>query len=249
MFEIGNTLRQARERKGLSLADVERDLNIRPRYLAALEEERFDALPGEAYVKGFLRTYAEYLGLDARLFLDEYKARTQEREEPVVFTPPPRFPPLQLEARPRTIAVLAAAVLVPVVLGLAAWRLTSSGGAPSAGSAARVTVPAASTETRQSAAGATAAASRPPRPRRVHLVLEAARGDSWVLARAGSETGRVLYEATLPSGESIRLHGRRLWLRLGAPWNLDARLNGRPIALPGEVASVLVSPRGIRLVG
>ena len=52
MFQLGSSLREARLRRGLDLADVERATRIRSRYLAALEEERFDVLPGEAYAKG-----------------------------------------------------------------------------------------------------------------------------------------------------------------------------------------------------
>jgi hypothetical protein len=81
MFEIGSSLRAARMRQRLELSDVERDTRIRARYLGALEDERFDVLPGPAYTKGFLRTYADYLGLDAQRFLDEYKTRFAAEEE------------------------------------------------------------------------------------------------------------------------------------------------------------------------
>jgi hypothetical protein len=70
MFEIGNSLREARLRQGFDLARVEDDTKVRAKYLQALEDERFEVLPAETYVKGFLRTYAEYLGLDGQL-MDE----------------------------------------------------------------------------------------------------------------------------------------------------------------------------------
>jgi cytoskeletal protein RodZ len=72
---LGSSLASARLALGLELRDVERDTRIRPRYLAALEDEDFDALPGEAYAAGFLRTYAGYLGLDADLYADELRRR------------------------------------------------------------------------------------------------------------------------------------------------------------------------------
>lgn len=75
MFEIGNTLREARLRRALDIADCESATKIRAKYLRALEEEQFEVLPGTTYVKGFLRTYAEYLELDGRLVLDEYESR------------------------------------------------------------------------------------------------------------------------------------------------------------------------------
>ena len=81
MLEIGSSLREARIRHGVELAQVDADTHIRTRYLKALEDERFDLIPGDAYVRGFLRTYADYLGLDAELFVDEYKARFAPPEE------------------------------------------------------------------------------------------------------------------------------------------------------------------------
>ena len=75
MFAIGDSLREARTRRGLSPADVQKGIRIRERYLTALEEEKWELLPGEAYTKGFLRTYAEFLGLDGNLYVDEYNTR------------------------------------------------------------------------------------------------------------------------------------------------------------------------------
>src|SRR6266581_4721141 len=89
MFEIGSSLRAARMRQELELSQAEHDTRIRAKYLRALEDERFDALPGPAYTKGFLRTYADYLGLDAQPFVDEYNTRfAPEEEEPA---PPPQL--------------------------------------------------------------------------------------------------------------------------------------------------------------
>src|SRR6476620_2296967 len=63
---IGETLREARTAAGIQLDDAERTSRIRIRYLDALENEEWDVLPGDAYVRGFLHTYADFLGLDAR---------------------------------------------------------------------------------------------------------------------------------------------------------------------------------------
>lgn len=89
MFEIGSSLREARIRRRLDHARIEAGTKIRTRYLTALEEEQFELLPGEAYAKAFLRTYAEYLGLDGQLYV-EYSSRFGNREEPVVTSPRPR---------------------------------------------------------------------------------------------------------------------------------------------------------------
>jgi cytoskeletal protein RodZ len=79
MFVLGASLEEARRRQGLDLEQVEEATHIHRRYLRALEEERFELLPADAYAKGFLRAYAEFLGLDPKLYLDEYSARFAER--------------------------------------------------------------------------------------------------------------------------------------------------------------------------
>lgn len=73
MNNLGAILRAKREERGLSLKDVELALSIRIKYLEALEEERFDVIPGEVYVKGFLRNYATYLDLNAEEIVQLFK--------------------------------------------------------------------------------------------------------------------------------------------------------------------------------
>ena len=81
MFEIGASLREARTRRGLSLDDVTTGLRIRERYVTALEEERWELMPAEAYTKGFLRMYAEFLGLNGTLYIDEYNERIAPHDD------------------------------------------------------------------------------------------------------------------------------------------------------------------------
>src|SRR5215217_3379685 len=81
MFEIGTSLREARLRQQLDFPELEQATKIRGKYLRALEDEQFDVLPAQTYVKGFLRSYAEYLGLDGQLYVDEYNSRFVVGEE------------------------------------------------------------------------------------------------------------------------------------------------------------------------
>src|SRR5689334_10213436 len=76
---IGQSLRQAREQRGVELSDVEVATKIRVKFLAAMEEDRWDELPAPAYARGFLDIYARHLGLDRKALLDEY-SRTVEGE-------------------------------------------------------------------------------------------------------------------------------------------------------------------------
>jgi cytoskeleton protein RodZ len=75
MADIGATLREARMRAKIDITEVETRTKIRAKYLRAIENEEWDLLPGEIYVKSFLRTYGDYLGLDSRMLVDEFKRR------------------------------------------------------------------------------------------------------------------------------------------------------------------------------
>jgi cytoskeletal protein RodZ len=73
---VGELLRDTRQTRGLTLADAERETKIRQKYLAALEEDDIASMPGPLYVRGFLRKYAAYLGLDANEVLDLYDTKS-----------------------------------------------------------------------------------------------------------------------------------------------------------------------------
>ncbi len=88
MPEIGSSLREARMRERIDITEAEADTKIRGKYLRALENEEWDLLPGPTFVKSFLRTYADYLGLDGRMLVEEFKLRYERPElQPIV---PPR---------------------------------------------------------------------------------------------------------------------------------------------------------------
>ena len=106
MWTLGETLRQARLDKGVSLAEAARDTRIRRSYLEALEAEDVATLPPPVYTRGFLRTYAEYLGLDGQAMVDLYQPAAHR--EPT----PPLRPAVAHVGLPRSIPVR------PVLYGL-----------------------------------------------------------------------------------------------------------------------------------
>jgi Helix-turn-helix domain/RodZ C-terminal domain len=246
VFQIGDSLREARTRRGLSPADVHRAIRIRERYLTALEEERWDMLPGEAYTKGFLRTYAEFLGLQGNLYIDEYNARIARHDE--------EHPPLV--AHPSVerhrffqggVLVTLAGVLVlgAAVAGLAAWRLGGSSTPPRPAARAQPSggssVASAPTST-QTAPPRHVKPSVPVRPTFARIV--AARGRCWLLVRAGGPSGAILYEGILEQGQSKRFQIRsHLWVRMGRPNALDITVAGRAVTPLGGTPSNLVLAR------
>lgn len=248
MFEIGNSLREARLRQGLEIPRIEADTKIRGKYLRALEEEQFDVLPGDTYVKGFLKTYADYLGLDGQLYLDEYNSRFAAVEEiPFAQSAAPRRRRRRRVESNLVVVALAAivAVTVLVVVGLSGLGSDSGGETPLPGTTTDPTTTAGPDGTTTPAAGAEGTQGPPAR-----LVLTAARGGSYVQVRNGGVNGRLLWEGTLEEGQTQRfLKYRRLWLDLDEPANLDARLNGRPVDdFPTEAAVVLVTANGVRVL-
>ena len=251
MFEIGTSLREARLRQGIEFPRVEADTKIRAKYLRALEEERFEVLPAETYVKGFLRTYAEYLGLDGQLYVDEFNSRFARSEEPLVA---PSSTPQRTRSRPAEsnfVVVALAGIVAVTILVVVAWRV-GSGDNPNTGAFIGTQpigeAPATTAETTPPPTPPTAPAS--PKVRLAKLVLFAVRGDCWVQVRAGSANGRLIYEGTVQQGQTQRFaRWTRLWLELGAPSNLNAHLNGRSVKdFPQQSSIVIVTAKGVRTV-
>jgi|WetSurMetagenome_2_1015567.scaffolds.fasta_scaffold158636_2 cytoskeleton protein RodZ len=118
MAPIGDQLRAARERKGLTLERVADETNIAKRYLAALEAEEFGVFPGDPYAIGFLRNYAEYLGLPSDELATSFKnMRIQEQPAPIQELIPRRGPSRAAIAGIACGAVALAAVVLVLALG------------------------------------------------------------------------------------------------------------------------------------
>ena len=136
---IGATLRDARNRRKVNLSEAEAATKIRPRFLRAMENEEWDVLPGGSYTRGFIRTYASYLGLDGERLAEEYRRASGEpapgergapRAEPVVASgSPPRGPRLPRGAWATIVSV--ALIVVLVVAGLSGGGRDGSSGSDS----------------------------------------------------------------------------------------------------------------------
>src|ERR1700757_885001 len=183
MFEIGGSLREARLKRNLTPADVQKAIRIRDRYLQALEEERWELLPGDAYVKGFLRTYADFLGLDGNLYVDEYNNRFAQEDEPLLV--PQRFARGETRRRLGVLRpALAVGALVAAGAAVAAWQLNGSG-SPSTQRPPTTTL--------QTTTGSTTKkghrkhhSTPPPVALPTRAVLVASRGNCWLWVRSGS---------------------------------------------------------------
>jgi hypothetical protein len=235
VFEIGNSLREARLRQGLDFPEIEQGTKIRGKYLRALEDEQFDVLPAQTYVKGFLRSYAEYLGLDGQLYVDEYNSRFVVGEEEPQSRPRRSAPPSRgVQVQSRVVLLTLLGIVSVTALVIVAWtrgepqQVTPVGlGSPKTATHQTPVVPAATAS--------------------VRLLVKASRGPCWLQVHKTSATGPILFQGTLDQGQKQLFTARKLWITLDRPENLVTVLNGRTRLLPvGGVKTLIVTPRGIR---
>jgi len=229
VFEIGNSLREARVRKELDFPELEQGTKIRAKYLRALEDETFDQLPGPTYIKGFLRTYADYLGLDGQLYVDEYNVRYGTGEEVLERgvrsspTPRPRQRRRRRKFESNVVWFALAGIAVITALVIAAWRFGGGG--------------------HQKLPLSSPATLRPRAAR--GLIVRAVKGDTLLIVRAGSDSGKQLYQGTLTKGTAQRFGtSKGLWLYLGSPEVVQLKLNGRVVLVGGGQPRSLIVPAG-----
>jgi cytoskeleton protein RodZ len=244
MPEIGSTLREARMRARIDITEVEQATKIRAKYLRALENEEWNLLPGSTFIKSFLREYADYLGLDARTLVEEYKLRYDRPSEHELM---PLSPSLGRDRRgggsgpvygpprvaPRWLIVGGALVLILALL----WIVGSLGGdeddAGSPGSTAAATSPSTPTTATPQRTGTTTAPVVPVQAR-VRIVPT---GTVYVCLVDGS--GRVLIPGSqFEAGQQVPVYeARKLRLTLGNN-AVQMRVNGRPLSVPASATAI-----------
>jgi cytoskeletal protein RodZ len=249
MFDIGASLREARTRRGLSLDDVTTGLRIRERYVTALEEERWELMPGEAYAKGFLRMYAEFLGLDGGLYVDEYNERVAGHGEEALV--PDSLAPSKGRSRLLTrtiVGVIAVAAIVAALNAFGSGSPTSTHVQPDLSNVANA-APAKKIAAPRAARVATpvvrhVAPSHPP-----VALIRAVTSRSWLSVRLGGASGKEVFRGFLNQGHKLTydLH-QNVWLRIGRPHALAIRIGKNLVGgLPGNTpANLLLTSDGPR---
>jgi hypothetical protein len=210
MFEIGNSLREARVRQGLDYGQVELATKIRAKYIRALEEEHFEVLPVGTYIKGFLRSYAEYLGLDGQLYVDEYNSRYIVDAYDDM---PQRRPRVRHERSvERRVVVLAlAGIATLTALVIVAWKFGGGDTPPS-----------------------TPAVVQHQTEAPVGLRFVGRGRGTYIEIRRNSDIGPVVFQGTLRPGDNEFIVGRKFWLSVRHPTGAKFRLAGKPITLPAH---------------
>jgi cytoskeleton protein RodZ len=121
MGEFGDNLRRERELRGITLAEISESTKISKRWLKALEDEEFETLPGGVFNRGFVRSYAHFLGINEEEAVADYITASNEQQQPA-----DKFP-LEIHEKPNASTVKPKLSLVPVVLGVMALVLALGG--------------------------------------------------------------------------------------------------------------------------
>lgn len=267
MFEIGNTLREARLRRGLDILDCEAETKIRTKYLRAMEDEQFDLMPSPTYVRGFLRTYADFLDLDGRLVLDEYESRFGSyRLSPNVPRPvrgagesaPRRPSESPRPARPRRrrhteVQLLWLAIGGVMAVALLVWmgvgENSPTASLPVAGNPAGGGGAATSSAVTEPD---TAATEAPVRTKKTSIVLEGVGTyGCYVEVRGKNAKGRLVAQRVLTPGTSVEFKVvNGIWVRATNPAELKVTIAGKPASLDSSTGGTwLITTSGVKSVG
>ncbi len=271
MFEIGNTLREARLRRGLDVLECEAETKIRAKYLRAMEEENFDLMPSPTYVRGFLRAYAEFLDLDGQLVLDEYESRFETFDASEEHAAPSQRPssgsprgssrsrrpapgPRKIKPprRRRTeVQLLWLAIGGVMAVALLVWLGVGETNTPSpvAQSSTPSTTPAPAPLVGEPD---TSAVEKPVRTKPISIVL-AGIGENgcWVQVRGRDGKGPLAYEGTIDPGETQIFKVREgIWVRAANPAGLAVTVAGKDVELGStDTGNFLITPTGAKSVG
>lgn len=247
METVGQILRAEREKQNLTVKDVERETSIRALYITSIEEDKYKVIPGEVYLKGFIRNYANFLGLNGPELVNLYR-ESQQPEEPVALEKP-AAPPTTLPTENQSIAfkvppkAAAAAILVVAALGIGVWAYQGSSKAP--GSAPETKV-----QQQQAAVPSPSAAPAAPekQPQAKPVMVQAKyTAECWTQVMAD---GKQIYEGTPKVNESFTWEAEKtISIKAGNAAAVDVTINGEPqgkLGNKGEVVVKTFTPTGAK---
>jgi cytoskeleton protein RodZ len=260
MPALGERFRAAREARGLTLSDVAEHIRIRSVYLAAIEDENWAAIGAPVYIRGFLRTYARFLGLDPEEVVTEFNGQASAPAAPVPSAPgaPPKTSYLADEQAPARglspliwAASLVAVVLIAIVVyneamlrarqsaaALPSNTAAASSATPVASAAATATAVAVgsgspSPDGSQSPTTSPTASAEASAPNMLEVRFSA---PSWLRVTVD---GNVSMEGTFPAGTVRQFHGKIARLRIGNAGGVEVIVDGKSLGTLGPAGDVV----------
>ncbi|MFA5383255.1 MAG: RodZ domain-containing protein [Eubacteriales bacterium] len=236
-MEIGKTLRKAREARGLSMEDVARLTRINLKYIKAIENDSFDALPGGVYTRGFLRSYARLLGLDPGELLSGFEEQNpveindlSEKHTPAAFNFPPKES-LSAKKLKKTACYIAFAVII-ILAGYLVWagytHIVKSNGS------GREDIKPSNLIERLK--GNQQEKTTEANQEGLNIVLDVTGDECWMRV---APDGVTKFTGTVAAGNSIGFQAsERMYIKLGNAGAVEVTVNGRvigPLGKKGEV--------------
>jgi cytoskeleton protein RodZ len=269
MPNFGASFKQARESKGISLDRIAKETRISTRFLQAIENEEFHLLPGGIFNRGFVRTYAEKIGLDTEQAVADYERLAQVRE-PAEVQPPPAVRQEKSDRKLYPVAIVGLILLIIVfyVVTRESSNIAQTASAPPAAPAASPTVPATPATPAPGPPAAvqpsaepappnrppvtTSAAPEPapvtPAPKEVIRVDIQAKEETWIKVDADGKSANP--GEILEPGMTRHFGARNsLFLAIGNAGGLDLKINdmaGKDLGKTGKVRELNITPANIK---
>lgn len=252
MDTIGDLLRRKREAMGLNLQQIEDETNMRWKYLEALEQGNYHVIPGEAYVKGFLRNYAAFLELDSEEILRMYKEQHEKKpvenvpqEQPIKKEKSRKRPNNKQNNKPILFigAALALLIVAGVIFANQGDEVEGPGQVEQKPTPQQNTgsdpQPSPNTNGNPSPSPAPKPEPKPDTdppvaqaPEKNVLILKATNGRCWIRVEVD---GTNVYEGHLNLGDSKEFSGKTLKVRYGNAGAIRVTLNGEDLGAPGPM--------------
>ena len=252
MAEIGAMLREARMRARIDVSEIETQTKIRAKYLRALENEEWDALPGPTFVRTFLRTYGDYLGLDSRMLVEEFKRRY---EQPAEHEMRP-IAPLRREREPdglrrsvtfppwlAVVGVLVAVVVILYIVGTNSSNKHQSTQPTSARAGAHQ-------RTRHHHAASQKTTTTPPPAQSKKLTLQLIPTSAVYVCLQNGARKTLIPGVTYNVGQTIPTETAKEFLLTLGNTNVQMKINGKAVAVPQSTTAIglRIVPRGATLL-
>ncbi|HLI97266.1 MAG TPA: RodZ domain-containing protein [Candidatus Baltobacteraceae bacterium] len=240
-MSLGERFRAAREQRGLTLSDVAEHLRIRSVYLAAIEEENWKAIGAPVYIRGFLRTYARYLGLDPEEAVSAFNATEPAAPAPTVSPSARSRAEYRSPSGPMSPLIWVASIIALALIGFVVYlyvtpahtqpQVAVASGEPTAPSLTNGS----STQIPATAMPSASVSAAPVAPALKTLVIHLT-APSWLRV---SVDGNVSIEGTFPAGTTKTFHGKLALVRVGNAGGVQLTVDGKPLGKLGGSGDVV----------